>query len=58
MSNFVVVDASVWVARLIEQDVFHNLSRRWLDEQRSRRVEFVSPALLLVEVAAPLPQTC
>ena len=54
MSNYVVVDASVWVARLIAQDVFHHLSRQWLDEQRTRGVQFVAPTLLLVEVAAAI----
>jgi predicted nucleic acid-binding protein len=54
MSNYLVVDASVWVARLIAQDAFYDLSRRWLDVQRAEGVQFVSPTLLLVEVAAAI----
>ncbi|MBC8508809.1 MAG: type II toxin-antitoxin system VapC family toxin [Chloroflexi bacterium] len=54
MSQYVVVDASVWVSRLIEEDVFHNLCRGWLDGQRLQGVQFVAPALLLVEVAAAI----
>ena len=54
MSKYVVVDASVWVARLIENDEFHDLSSQWLDRQRSQGVQFISPTLLLVEVAAAI----
>ncbi len=54
MSNYLVVDASVWVARLIAQDAFHDLSRHWLDAQRDQGVQFVAPTLLLVEVAAAI----
>ena len=54
MSQYVVVDASVWVSRLIEEDVFHNLCRQWLHGQQSRGNQFVAPALLLVEVAAAI----
>ncbi|MBC8508251.1 MAG: type II toxin-antitoxin system VapC family toxin [Anaerolineales bacterium] len=54
MSNYLVVDASLWVARLIAQDAFHELSRQWLDAQRAQGVQFVSPTLLLVEVAAAI----
>ena len=54
MSNYFVVDASVWVARLIDQDVFHDFSRKWLDTQRAQGVQFVAPTLLLVEVAAAI----
>ena len=54
MNDYVVVDASVWIARLIEQDVFHSISRQWLDEQRTNCVRFLAPTLLLVEVAAAI----
>ena len=54
MSKYLVVDASVWVARLIAQDAFHDLTRRWLDAQREHGVQFVAPTLLLVEVAAAI----
>ncbi len=35
MSNYLVVDASLWVARLVAGDVFHALSRAWLEKQRA-----------------------
>ena len=54
MSNYLVVDASVWVARLIAQDAFHELSLLWLVAQRDKGVQFVAPTLLLVEVAAAI----
>jgi predicted nucleic acid-binding protein len=54
MSNYLVVDASVWVARLIDHDAFHDLSRQWLDAQRDQGVQFVAPTLLLVEIAAAI----
>ncbi len=54
MSKYLVVDASVWVARLITQDAFHDRSRHWLDVQQEHGVQFVAPTLLLVEVAAAI----
>jgi predicted nucleic acid-binding protein len=46
----VVVDASLWVARLVPQDVHHEWVKAWMDKQRSAGVEFLSPSLLLAEV--------
>jgi predicted nucleic acid-binding protein len=54
MSHYVVVDASVWVARLVDQDIFHAHSRAWLASQRANGVRFLAPTLLLVEVAAAI----
>lgn len=51
MTDYVVVDASVWVARLVAGDIFHDTSRRWLDEKRTKGVRFLAPSLLLVEAA-------
>lgn len=51
---FVVVDASVWVARLVPQDEFHLLVKNWMVDQREDGVQFVSPALLLAEVAGAI----
>ena len=34
MSGYLVVDASVWVARLVPQDVFHQLSRTWMEARK------------------------
>jgi predicted nucleic acid-binding protein len=46
-----VVDASVWVARLVPQDAFHAVVRDWLEAQRARGTLLAAPGLLLVEVA-------
>lgn len=47
---FVVVDASVWVSRLVEDDEFHEAVKNWMDIQREQDTTFVSPSLLLAEV--------
>lgn len=47
---FVVVDASVWVSRLIESDEFHTPVKDWMNAQREQDTTFVSPSLLLAEV--------
>jgi predicted nucleic acid-binding protein len=46
-----VVDASVWVSRLVPQDVHHAASRGWLEEQAAGGNLAISPTLLLAEVA-------
>jgi predicted nucleic acid-binding protein len=47
---FVVLDASVWVSRLIESDEFHIPVKGWMNAQREQDATFVSPSLLLAEV--------
>jgi len=47
---FVVVDASVWVSRLLESDEFHIPVKNWMTAQREQDTIFVSPSLLLAEV--------
>ena len=54
MSDYVVVDASLWVARLVAGDVFHEVSRAWMTAQRAEGTRFLAPALLPVEVAAAI----
>lgn len=49
-----VVDASVWVSRLVSQDTHHAASRRWLEEQAARGDLLISPTLLLAEVAGAI----
>ena len=39
--NYAVVDASVWVARLVPQDRFHNTCKTWLANQRAAGVELI-----------------
>jgi predicted nucleic acid-binding protein len=47
----VVVDASVWVASLVPQDVFFPPSQKWLQVQHVQGVKLLAPVLLLTEVA-------
>jgi predicted nucleic acid-binding protein len=46
-----VVDASVWVSRLVSRDVYHEISRTWLAHAVARGDALIAPALLLAEVA-------
>jgi predicted nucleic acid-binding protein len=45
------MDASIWVSRLVPQDVHHDASRRWLDEYTALGKAMISPMLLLPELA-------
>lgn len=46
-----VVDASVWVSRLIPADKHHDQSHRWLGTVLRARVRLFAPVILLAEVA-------
>lgn len=50
----VVVDASVWVSRLVPQDTHHNASRDWFDAFTARGGRVVAPVLLLPEIAGAI----
>ncbi|MCC6191195.1 MAG: type II toxin-antitoxin system VapC family toxin [Anaerolineales bacterium] len=50
----VVVDASVWVSRLVTDDVFHTASRRWLAQHAQDGGQWVAPALMLAEVVGAI----
>ncbi len=52
--SFIVLDASVWVSRLVTQDEFHAATKAWMEEQRQAGVSFISPALLLAEVGGAI----
>jgi predicted nucleic acid-binding protein len=52
--NFIVADASLWVARLVPQDAFYAPVRNWMDTRRAEKIEFLAPALLLAEVAGAI----
>lgn len=47
----VVVDASVWVSRLVASDVNHDVSRTWLEKFSVQENQFVAPTLVLAEVS-------
>jgi len=50
----VVVDASVWVSRLVPQDVHHEASRRWFEAFTADCGRVVAPVLLLPEIAGAI----
>lgn len=52
--GFIVVDASVWVARLVPQDSFYPMVKAWMETQRSAGMMYLSPALLLPEMAGAI----
>lgn len=52
--SYVVVDASIWVSRLVPQDEHHERCQKWLLQQRAAGVTLVSPSLLLPEVAGAI----
>jgi predicted nucleic acid-binding protein len=52
--NYIVVDASLWVARLVPQDASHPAVRAWMEACRLAETEFLAPALLLAEVAGAI----
>jgi predicted nucleic acid-binding protein len=52
--TFVVLDASVWVSRLVLQDEFHPSVKSWMVQQREAGVQFISPTLLLAEVGGAI----
>jgi len=47
----VVVDASVWVSRLVASDVNHGASRVWLEKFAIEENQLVSPTLVLAEIS-------
>jgi predicted nucleic acid-binding protein len=50
----VVVDASVWVSRLVPTDVFSAASRRWLTQQAADGTQWLAPTLMLAEVVGAI----
>jgi len=49
-----VVDASVWVSRLVPADANHAASRAWLEGESAQGGLLVAPTILLPEVAGAL----
>src|SRR5258708_679450 len=49
MAGPMVVDASVWVSRLVADDVFHAASRRWFVQHAAAGGQWVAPGLVLAE---------
>jgi len=51
---FIVVDASVWVARLVSQDVFHEPVKAWMFARLEEGDQFLAPSLLLAEIGGAI----
>jgi predicted nucleic acid-binding protein len=51
---YIVLDASVWVSRLVLQDEFHAVVKSWMEQQREAGVQFISPTFLLAEVGGAI----
>ena len=49
-----VVDASVWVSRLVPHDAHHATSRQWLERRLMEGALLIAPVLVLAEVAGAL----
>jgi predicted nucleic acid-binding protein len=54
MDATVVIDASVWVSRLVHQDTNHYASRLWVTRYIAAGGFLVAPTLLVIEVAASI----
>ena len=51
---FIVVDASVWVARLVSHDVFYEPVKEWMSARIRADDQFLSPSLLLAEIGGAI----
>jgi predicted nucleic acid-binding protein len=51
---FIVVDASMWVSRLVSEDVFHARVKNWMFARLDAEDEFLAPSLLLAEVGGAI----
>lgn len=50
----IVLDASVWLSYLVESDVHHTSSRRWLANVLAEGEAIAAPVLLLAEVGGAI----
>jgi len=51
---FIVVDASVWVARLVSKDVFYKPVKEWMFVRLQEGEQFLAPSLLLAEIGGAI----
>ncbi len=51
---FIVVDASIWVARLVSEDVFYQPVREWMATRLAEEDQFLAPSLLLAEIGGAI----
>jgi len=52
--TYYVIAASVWVSRLVPEDIFHVAVKEWMYVRRQEGDQFVSPALLLAEIGGAI----
>jgi predicted nucleic acid-binding protein len=52
--SYSVIDASLWVSRLVPGDNHHPIVKTWLESQRAAGGIFLSPSLLLAEVGGAI----
>ena len=52
--GFIVIDASIWVPRLVPNHIFHGVVKAWMEQQRAKETVFLSPSLLLPEVGGAI----
>ena len=51
---FIVVDASVWVARLVSDDIFYEPVKGWMSAHLEQGDQFLSPSFLLAEIGGAI----
>lgn len=51
---FIVVDASIWVSRLVSDDVFHESVKAWMSAHLEEGDQFIAPSLLLAEIGGAI----
>lgn len=51
---FIIVDASIWVARLVSEDVFHEAVKAWMSARLEAGDQFLAPSLLLAEIGGAI----
>ena len=51
---FIVADASVWVARLISEDLFYAPVKEWISARLDADDQFLAPSLLLAEIGGAI----
>ena len=51
---FIVVDTSVWVARLVSEDIFYEPVKDWMSARLEQEDQFLAPALLLAEIGGAI----
>jgi len=51
---FIVADASLWIARLVSEDVFYRPVKDWMAARLEEQDQFLAPSLLLAEIGGAI----